>query len=872
MTKIGIRQAWAQAPIKDLSFSEIEENVEAQKTKLFQDFDAMCEHKHLMPKRDELPYHQIKEGWNTYNFETGKIEICKVPRGILQIFDCETVENQEKHRSPFCASTFVLHHNLSFGLYFWLSDGDTPLIPCEIELTIEVSCYDATYLENSYKLHGKARYLDVLSLANSQYKFTDDQVKALRGMSQYGASLPWADLGCYVDAGDGKGKSEFISLARLVKFFFNESHSKEVRSDIVKATWDEAMGEKRIEFLSYNYSDIVATFRCFYLLYKRCKNTIPSAFTWIGMLEESKTLYRLEDDFFLWLDKCDKQYDLIKRDVIAKLKSIGISYARSAPFEDFDDGLDWSVKERKTYNFECFFQEGAPEVWYDMYKSGQYKYCEKWVKLANDSKYIIGWLLDSHLLLSVELYFVFKLRCSLPRPVWLVDWLKKLDKGDGITSLPTYLVCKAHFQDDRLYQERIDVNGRDLNRLCVSMAPLLDPNTNEEKGAVGLFGSGYDLWYNLKLLTSPSRDLEHIRELYGSLNHWGKLRDRLHNLRIYNRDGALWLKPDVSIHGAVSGRQSSKLWHLMPKITKHNRSIGIEYAQKVVSPKDHYTIAADFDSQELRGQALISDLTSGFIASNDFSSAVYIGNKEAGTDPHSIMAKKQGIKRDSAKNLIYGAGYLGGVDRLAGLVYSNLDSSVFVGSTLGGVLDGLKAQAKSFLLDYRGRKQGDLYVGGLASSYYNKTIELANRPNPKSLVLGVQHSKHLDSTYCGKDFLTTRVNINVQRMGVDFMHLYLCVVRVLADYLEVLMHLNMCIHDNFLFYVLQAQASIAEQIMQTAHLFTWCFALKAMGFKEIPQEIMFFEGVDLDTRYRKYPSDPCVTLSNSGFPAFQRVA
>jgi hypothetical protein len=822
-----------------------------------------------MPKREILPYIQIVTGWNKYDFGSNTFHSSPIPQGILQLLDCETVAHNEKHRTPFCACTFVLHTDFTFGLYFWLGDGEINLIPCEIDLTICVSSYDATYLENFYQLHGNAQYLDVLALANSQYKFTDDQVKALRGMQFHGASLPWADLGCYVDAEDGKGKSEYISLARLVKFFFNEVHSKDVRSEIKNTDWDTAIGEKRCEFLSYNYSDIVATFRCFYLLFNRCRKTVPSAFSWIGMLEESRTLYRLEDDFFLWLDKCDSQYDKIKNEVISKLRRLGISYAKSAPFEDFEDGLDWDTKPVKVRDFETFFQKNTPEEWYEIYKSGQYKYCEKWVKRANDSDYLVAYLVEACLLANVPLALTCKLRCYLPKPIWLVDWLKKLQKGDGITSLPTYLVCRAHFEGDRIYQERTDVNGKYLNRLWVGKVPLPDPGTNEEKGAVGLFGSGYDLWYDLKILTSPSRDLEAIRELYSSLNHWGKLRDRLHDLRIYQRDGSLWLKPDVSIHGAVSGRQSSKLWHLMPKITKGNKSIGIEYAQKVVAPEGHYTIGADFDSQELRGQALISDLAFGEIESNDFSIAVYAGVKEKGTDAHSMMAKKQGIARDSAKNLIYGAGYLGGPDRLAGLVYTNLDASAFTGNTLGGMLAKMKTQAKSFLLDYRGKRQGDRYIGGLASHYYNKTIELANERAPKSLVLGVLHPKHLDSQYCGKDFLTTRVNINVQRMGVDFMHLYLCVVRLLSEHLGIPMHLNMCIHDNFLFYIHRQNAAIAQDIMQTSHLFTWCYALKAMGFRDIPKEILFFEGVDLDWRYRKYPKDPCVTLSNPGFPAFE---
>lgn len=111
--------------------------------------------------------------------------------------------------------------------------------------------------------------------------------------------------------------------------------------------------------------------------------------------------------------------------------------------------------------------------------------------------------------------------------------------------------------------------------------------------------------------------------------------------------------PMVITAGTVTRRAVEPTW-LTASNPKGNR-IGSELKSKVTTPPGYKFVGADVDSQELWIAAVLGDAKfAGMHGSTAFGWMTLQGNKNDGTDMHSVTAQILGISRDQAKIVNYG--------------------------------------------------------------------------------------------------------------------------------------------------------------------------------------------------------------------------
>jgi DNA polymerase gamma 1 len=169
------------------------------------------------------------------------------------------------------------------------------------------------------------------------------------------------------------------------------------------------------------------------------------------------------------------------------------------------------------------------------------------------------------------------------------------------------------------------------------------------------------------------------------------------------------------------------------------------------------------------------------------------------------------------------------------------------------------------------------YHSGSDSEAYNLMIRICNRlPLPAHLshlsandtarlpISNASISEAISVDNCGKsEYLTSRANWTIQSTGVDILHLFSIILKDLYDYYDVDGFLVLPIHDELWTCVNENQVEIAAWCFQVAHLYTWAYLAKRLGFTDLPWYYQFFSEVNIDNCLRKEPDMSQYTPSNT---------
>jgi DNA polymerase gamma 1 len=370
----------------------------------------------------------------------------------------------------------------------------------------------------------------------------------------------------------------------------------------------------------------------------------------------------------------------------------------------------------------------------------------------------------------------------------------------------------------------------------------------------------------------PNFDLREFHSLYFETTYWYGNRARIKELFV---KGSTHI-PSIVPHRTVTRRSGDRIWLTVPDLKEGKIGTAIK-SQIRVSDPDHWLVGADFSTQEMNIAALLSDwYTSQTIGSNDFSQAVFEGDKELGTDPHSLLAKTFKIPRSScAKPMNFAGLYNCGAKRYATILkqgtkdVSNPDElAVEILKSKRGekssalepdwvTMVGLIKTCNRHLFELacnRIRSLGSLpkiNLGGTDSLYYNSIDARLSASKPTTALLNCRMPRWLEkANELGAEWMTC-ANWNIQSTGVDI----LCLFLVLVDYLKQQRSLNFSYvvarHDEVWFKCTTSEIDQLADVMQLAHLSVWYSLAKNLGINQLPVSLALFPEINVDKVLRK---------------------
>ena len=361
-------------------------------------------------------------------------------------------------------------------------------------------------------------------------------------------------------------------------------------------------------------------------------------------------------------------------------------------------------------------------------------------------------------------------------------------------------------------------------------------------------------------LSSDLPEAKRALEIANAVSYWTSVRKRVMDrifLPVANPQGkdALVTLPEILCHGTVTRRTVESL--MVTMCSTKNWRIGTELKSRVQAPEGWKIVGADFDGQEMQVAAIYSDKwEGGHVGCSPFGYNVLSGSKEAGTDPHSALAKVCGVDRDTAKivgfAILYGAG-VRGVQNYIRRKYPEKSP------------EEAKKLAYTLIQKKKGQSRNGLYEGGLDSGCFNFMEEIAMRTRiPQLPCLGTKISTAMRPAAVGDDFKTGRVNWTIQSSGAEILSIMLTAVHWLAEEYKIPCRFVLSIHDEIWFMTPDRYAEQFAVLFQIAHMYTWSLFHSAVGIPELPLSRAYFSSVAIDDRLRKSPKEKTVTLSNPG--------
>jgi DNA polymerase gamma 1 len=440
-------------------------------------------------------------------------------------------------------------------------------------------------------------------------------------------------------------------------------------------------------------------------------------------------------------------------------------------------------------------------------------------------------------------------------PEWIRPFIKDPDEKIGVKSNLSHLLLKLKYEGSTMIFTKD--NGWCYHDEEGKLTKIPHP-----KGAGANVGGvlSKDFVDDMKVgrLNSDLPEAKRALEIANAVSYWTSVRKRVMDrifLRAQNPHGedALVTLPEILCHGTVTRRTVESL--MVTMCSTKNWLIGTELKSRVQAPEGWKIVGADFDGQEMQNAAIYSDKWEGdHVGCSPFGYNVLSGSKEAGTDPHSALAKLAGVDRDTAKiagfAVLYGAG-VRAVQTYIRRKYPE-KSPAEVKNFAYKILEGKK-----------GRNRNGLYEGGSDSGCFNFMEEIAMRTRvPQLPCLGTKISTAMRPAAVGDDFKTGRVNWTIQSSGAEILSIMLTAVHWLAMEYKIPCRFVLSIHDEIWFMTPDKYAEQFAVLFQIAHVYTWSLFHSSVGIPDLPLSRAYFSSVAIDDRIRKSPVEKTVTLSN----------
>ena len=513
---------------------------------------------------------------------------------------------------------------------------------------------------------------------------------------------------------------------------------------------------------------------------------------------------------------------------------------------------DW---EEWIQNVERVFEEHNNEMT-QICKDLVGKYYEEWKRYyLNDPKRAEQWVKRDPWLsqLNWEVKTIKGKYAHIPH--WVRPFVKDPDTHIGVKSNLSHLLLKLQWEGSPMLLTKDMGWCFHDNEGVLTKIPHPKGNGDNVGGVLSK-----DFVDDMKVgrLSSDLPEAKRALEIANAVSYWTSVRKRVMDrifLPAHNPEGAdaLVTVPEILCHGTVTRRTVESL--MVTMCSTKNWRIGTELKSRVQAPEGWKIVGADFDGQEMQIAAIYSDKwEGGYVGCSPFGYNVLSGSKEAGTDPHSALAKICGVDRDTAKivgfAILYGAG-VRGVQTYIRRKYPEKSP------------EEAKKLAFTLIQKKKGQMRNGLYESGLDSGCFNFMEEIAMRSRvPQLPCLGTKISTAMRPAAVGDDFKTGRVNWTIQSSGAEILSIMLTAVHWLAEEYKIPARFVLSIHDEIWFMTPERYAEQFAVLFQIAHMYTWSLFHSAVGIPELPLSRAYFSSVAIDDRLRKSPKEKTVTLSN----------
>ncbi len=528
------------------------------------------------------------------------------------IFDTETFVKGSKCNSPIVGQAIGRDYYGNVCFYLWLHP--------DFDVVSDKTSYKPTRISiGEDKLFvGHNSSFDFQKI-NERYSYKKKNIIALCTMSMMmlvagvDDSQRWA-----LNVKDKKHLSNYkvkairefgckMSLVSCYEFMTGKTlpeGSKDLRDIFVKAETFQEFRDRRLDILRYSMLDVVYTLELFQKCYPEYIRMTNDKAILAGQTIISDAVLPHITYWDRWIYRCHKKY----KEIIKELHDIIFPYldeihnawlqGKYTPEGTQLENISWSYvlpfRHRKDKPLPDDWELRAS--WYEPFKKGEVK-----VKGRN-----IQYLLQFQYKYKGEWYDTYYVSKE--------GWNIKVD-GDDI-KLPNKTSPGESF-------------GNLLSSDALDMIDCDEP-----------------------LLRSKLVDHETLVKILKLIDLTTTYTGFYKRVEAQNKQNGL-IAAEVKPCGTISGRTVSSLFNTLPAHYETPKIMS-EIKSAMQCPKGWVFVGGDADQQESSVAAAMSDSFIGYSGTNEFSKAVLTGDKDQGTDFHSVMAKKVGIKRSTAKNVNYG--------------------------------------------------------------------------------------------------------------------------------------------------------------------------------------------------------------------------
>jgi len=785
-----------------------------------------------LPPADKLVF---KPGWTRYTKVRGRWKTETVPYPLEKAFTFDTETYVHGGAFPIIGTALS-----SKAAYIWLaSELIDPSIPEESWDQYElIPIGENRFVVGHNVSYDRVRAREGYSLDRTKPEnFYFDTLSAHIGVSGLAAGQRWL----YVLAGknpedltpEEKRKLRYapkwldegatnsliatynFHVYEVRKFFGDDvqplgTGDKAVRDIFVKATHLSQIRQMLTEAVDYAVKDAFYTAELFQALWPKYLDATPSLVALCGHYHLNGSIVPLVPDWESWIQGVERTFEEHNNEMTQICKD-----------------LVWANYEEWREHY--FAEPGMAESW--VAKDPWLSQLD-WTVKSEKGKY-------AHV------------------PNWVRPFIKDPDEKIGVKSNLSHLLLKLTWEGTPM------ILTKNMGWCYHDESGTLTKIPHPKGGGDNVGGVlSKDFVDDMKVgrLNSDLPEAKRALEIANSVSYWTSVRKRVMDrifLRATNPHGAdaLVTLPEILCHGTVTRRTVESLMVTMCS-TKSWR-IGTELKSRVQAPDGWKIVGADFDGQEMQIAAIYSDKwEGGHVGCSPFGYNVLSGSKEAGTDPHSALAKLAGVDRDTAKIAGFAILYGAGVRAVQTYIRRKFPekSPTEVKNFAYRMLEGKK-----------GRSRNGLYEGGSDSGCFNFMEEIAMRSRvPQLPCLGTKISTAMRPAAVGDDFKTGRVNWTIQSSGAEILSIMLTAVHWLAGEYKIPCRFVLSIHDEIWFMTPDRYAEQFAVLFQIAHMYTWALFHSAVGIPDLPLSRAYFSSVAIDDRLRKSPREKTTTLSNPG--------
>jgi len=617
-------------------------------------------------------------------------------------------------------------------------------------------------------------------------------------------------------AGSFFGESEFTPL---------ETTDKEVRDLFVKATELIHITPYLREAVDYAIKDALYTARIFQALWPKYLTCTPSMVALCGHYYLNGSVVPLESNWDDWINDTEAVYHSYNDEMTAICKELLWKFYEE--WKSFE-----SDPERKAWVREDPWLKQLD--WEVKTEKGKYAGVPQWVRpFIKDPEAPVG------------------VKSRLAHLLLKLTW-----EGQPLVWEEGYGWCYFVAGDSNFNREEWDIIKTEADKKLFGKKVPHPKGTGENVGS--LFSKDFVEDMAVGRLSSVLPEAKRALEIADATSYWTSVRKRVRG-RIFSSaknphgEKAVVTLPEILCHGTVTRRTVEPLFATMCK-TKNWR-IGTELKTRVKAPDGWKIVGADFDGQEMQIASVYSDKwEGGFVGCSPFGHNVLSGSKEAGTDPHSALAKIGGVDRELAKvvgfSILYGAALRAVMTYIRRKYPDKSENEVHT-------------FAKRMIDGKKGVLVEGIYRGGTDSGCFNYMEKIALRNEVSTLpCLGTKISTAMRKDFVGKEFKTGRVNWTIQSSGAEILSVILTAVHWLADEYKIPCRFVISIHDEVWFITPEKYAEQFAVVFQIAHLYTWALFQYSVGIPDLPLSRAFFSSVAIDYRIRKTPEEKTVSPSN----------